>query len=166
MVCFAHGGAPTAPTPSDQCIVKLSSVQSLLVVCPWRRWHAAVGIQQDPNAADQQKQQEQHKEADKAQRRPLLRVSRHRLQHRRVPGEPGWGGRGEIIVHNPVVWVAHGGSGLRRVERFGDGLLQGGHEAVVEPADHIVQSGKTSPPALPANLLARDAILQKRHGPN
>lgn len=38
--------------------------------------------------------------------------------------------------------------------------------AVAEWADYIVQSGKTSPPALPANLVAKDPRLQKRHGPN
>lgn len=38
--------------------------------------------------------------------------------------------------------------------------------AVGASADYIVQYGKTSPPALRTNLVAKDPNLQKRHGPN
>lgn len=97
------------PSTSDQRIVKLSSVQTLLVIRPrWRR-HAAVGVQQDSDAADKKKEKQQHQESDETHGRSPLRVFHHGLQHRRPPGEPERRLRGEVIIYNPVIRVAHAG---------------------------------------------------------
>lgn len=93
------------------CVIKLTPVQSLFMVRP--RWcrHAAVGVQQDADAANKQEEKEQHEEADEAQCCSLFRVSYHGLQRCRPPGEPRRSLRGEIIVDNPVVCVTHFGYG-------------------------------------------------------
>lgn len=63
-----------------QCIFKLTPLQPLLVVSPgWCR-HAAVGVQQDPEAPDQQEDQEKHEEADEGQGSTLLGVHPHQGQ--------------------------------------------------------------------------------------
>lgn len=97
-----------------QCIIKLAPLQPLLVVSPgWCR-HAAVGVQQDPEAPDQQEDQEEHEEAYKGQGGALLIVHPNQSQRgaaaatARATGE--WGaGRGQQqlvvkcghIVHPP-----------------------------------------------------------------
>lgn len=63
-----------------QCIIKLSPLQPLLVVSPgWCR-HAAVGVQQDPEAPDQQEDQEKHEEPYKGQGGALLIVNPNQSQ--------------------------------------------------------------------------------------
>lgn len=57
-----------------QCIIKLAPLQPLLVVSPGWCGHAAVGVQQDPEAPDQQEDQEEHEEAYEGQGCALLIV--------------------------------------------------------------------------------------------
>lgn len=57
-----------------QCIIKLAPLQPLLVVSPGRWRHAAVGVQQDPEAPDQQEDQEEHEEAYEGKGGALLTV--------------------------------------------------------------------------------------------
>lgn len=66
--------AVTHPSSLHKSVIKLPSVQSLLVVRPGGRRHAAVRIQQDPHAADEEEEEQQHQEADEAQGRALLLV--------------------------------------------------------------------------------------------
>lgn len=91
------------------CIIKLPSIKPLFMTqpCWWR--HAAVRIQQDPNATNHQKQQQQHKESHKAQGRSLIGVSRHGLQCCGAPGESRWSRGGDFIVYSPVSRLSHAG---------------------------------------------------------
>lgn len=97
------------PSSSHQGVIKLSSVQALLVIRPRRRRHAAVGVQQDADATDEQKEEQQHQESDETQGRSPLRMLHRGLQRRRPPGEPERSLRGEIIIYDPVIRVAHVG---------------------------------------------------------
>lgn len=95
------------PSSSHQRVIKLSSVQTLLVIGPgWGR-HAAVRVQQDPDAADEQKEEQQHQKSDEAQGRSPLGVLHRGLQLCGPSGEPQRSLRGEVIVYHPVICVAH-----------------------------------------------------------
>lgn len=71
--------------PLNQSIIKLAPLEALLVIGPRGRRHAAIRVQQDPEAAHQQENQKQHQETHECERRPLLRVP----TKRRAAGGPG-----------------------------------------------------------------------------
>lgn len=126
-----------------QCIIKLAPLQPLLVVSPgWCR-HAAVGVQQDPEAPDQQEDQEEHEEAYEGQGSALLIVHPNQGQRgaaaatARAAGE--WGaGRGQQqlvikcghIVHpprGPKAGLTHWMDGWCIGRRYGE-RREGVHE--------------------------------------
>lgn len=89
-----------------QRVIELAPLQPLLVVSP--RWcgHAAIGVEQDPEAPDQQEDQEEHEEAYKGQGCALLIVHSNQGQRlaaaaaaARAAGEGGAGrGQQQLVV--------------------------------------------------------------------
>jgi len=87
-----------------QCIIKLAPLEPLLVVSPgWCR-HAAIGVEQDPEAPDQQVDQEEHEQAYEGKGGALL-ISHAKEQRgadartARTAGEGGAGrGQQQLVV--------------------------------------------------------------------
>lgn len=138
-VCVLCNNPPTLDKVHTlhQCIIKLTPLQPLLVVSPgWCR-HAAVRVQQDPEASDQQEDQEEHEEAYKSQGSTLFCVHRNQGQRSaaaataRTAGQGG-AGRGQQqlvvkcghIVHpprGPKTGLTHWMDGRRVWRRCGEG---------------------------------------------
>lgn len=127
--------------PLHQCIIKLTPLQSLLVVSPgWCR-HATVGVQQDPEAPDQQEDQEQHEEAYEGQGSALLIVYPNQGQRgaaaatARTAGEGGAGRRQQQLVvkcghivhppRGPKAGLTHWLNCWRVGGRCGEGVHEG-----------------------------------------
>lgn len=94
-------------SPLNQRVVKLAPLQPLLVVGPGRGGHAAVGVQEDAEAAHQEEDEEEQQEAYEGQGRLLLRVARQRWRGG-GPGERGARGQHLVVQRGDIAHPPRG----------------------------------------------------------
>ncbi len=82
----------------DQCVIKLSPLQTVFMISPrWGR-HAAVGVQENTETPHQQEHQKQQQESHETKRHDLLCV-RSQQEPRSGPGARDGSQRLQLVLH-------------------------------------------------------------------